>query len=367
MPAENAVWRDPAQIIGWWDGAGKVDPKTLSCKTEGKWWNAVAATGATLLVTREYEHLILALTVRDGRPHISYLQTPHPSGLVADRENSRVHFASTRNPNQVITLEAIANSAQPEPVLAPASSHFLPGRSYLHDLALIDGELVGNAVGRNAIISLPDGELRWWPNCVDRDGQLCEDRNYLQLNGIAAGADFARSYFSASTDRMGARRPGHLNFAVDGRGVIFSGASREPCMRGLTRPHSPRLHADQLWVDNSGYGEVGIARDGRLEVVRTLPGWTRGLGFCGGYAFVSTSRVLPRFRHYAPGLDVDKSRCGIHAIDLASGELVGSLYWPAGNQIFAIDWLPQTAAIGFPFVAGRRSPARVRDLLYDYC
>ena len=37
----------------------------------------------------------------------------------------------------------------------------------------------------------------------------------------------AVSYFSASTDTVSARRPGHRNFAVNRRGVIFSGATRE--------------------------------------------------------------------------------------------------------------------------------------------
>lgn len=362
----NAAWRAPAQIIGCWEGAGEIDPATLRCRTEGDWWGAVAATGATLLLTREYEHLIVAMSVHNGRPHTSYLRTPHPSGLVVDRNRNTVHVASTRNPNQVLTLRPIANSTQPEPVLAPVSSQFLPGRSYLHDLALLDGALIANAVGRNAIMRVGDQQLLWWPHCVERDGSLCEDRNYLQLNGIAAGDSLAESFFSASTDRMGARRPGHLNFAVDKRGVIFSGATREPCVRGLTRPHSPRLHDGKLWVDNSGYGEVGFAEGERLQVLRRLPGWTRGLGFCGDTLFVSTSQVLPRFAHYAPGLDVDKSQCGIHAIELSTGALLGSLFWPAGNQIFAIDWLPRAVAIGFPFVSGRPSPARVRDLFFDY-
>jgi uncharacterized protein (TIGR03032 family) len=362
----NAAWRDPAQIVGWWDGAGGGDTKPLKYRTEGDWWGALASTDATLLLTREYEHLILAMTVRDGRPHCSFLRTPHPSGLVVNRDNNTVHVACTRNPNQILTLRPIANSAQPDPVLAPVSSQFLPGRSYVHDLALLDGQLIANSVGRNAIMSVADQKLIWWPHCVDDKGKLCGDRNYLQLNGIAAGKSLKDSYFSASTDRMGNRRPGHQNFLVDKRGVIFSGATREPCVRGLTRPHSPRLHADKLWVDNSGYGEVGYADDERLEVLRKLPGWTRGLGFCGDILFVSTSRILPRFAHYAPGLDVDKSHCGIHAIHLPSGELLGSLFWPAGNQIFAIDWLPQAAAVGFPFVVGRPAPAKIRELFFDY-
>ena len=50
------------------------------------------------------------------------------------------------------------------------------------------------------------------------------DRNVIQLNSIAPGADLAASYFSASSDRVSARRPGHRNYPVNRRGVIFSGA-----------------------------------------------------------------------------------------------------------------------------------------------
>jgi uncharacterized protein (TIGR03032 family) len=154
---------------------------------------------------------------------------------------------------------------------------------------------------------------------------------------------------------------------VDRRGVIFSGATREPIARGLTRPHSARLANGRLWVDNSGYGELGTIESGRFEPVARLPGWTRGLCFVGGVAFVGTSRVIPRFRGYAPGLDVASSVCGVHAVEVASGRVLGSLEWPVGNQIFALDWVPSGVASGLPFAArGRRSAARERDLFYTF-
>jgi uncharacterized protein (TIGR03032 family) len=156
------------------------------------------------------------------------------------------------------------------------------------------------------------------------------------------------SFFSASADRMSRRRPGHRNFPVDRRGVIFSGRTREPVVTGLTRPHSARLHEGELWVESSGYGEVGVAMDGRFEAVARLPGWTRGLAFNGHVALVGTSRVIPRFRMYAPGLDLDHSVCGIHALDTRSGELLGSLIWPEGNQVFAVEAVPARLTSGFP-------------------
>jgi uncharacterized protein (TIGR03032 family) len=186
------------------------------------------------------------------------------------------------------------------------------------------------------------------------------------LNSIAAGPTVKQSYFSASTDRMSTRRPGMKNFPVDGRGVIFSGRTREVFCRGLTRPHSARLQGGKVWVDNSGYGELGFADNGQFRPVVKLPGWTRGLCFHKGIAFVGTSRVIPRFRQYAPGLDVDSSICGIHAVEVKSGKVIGSLTWPAGNQIFAIDWIAHRAATGFPFAGGARRAAKEKALFYCY-
>ena len=103
---------------------------------------------------------------------------------------------------------------------------------------------------------------------------------------------------------------------------------------------------------NSGYGEVGVIEDGRFVTVARLPGWTRGLTFCDGVALVGTSRVIPRFRAYAPGLDVDASVCGVHALDTRSGTVLGSLCWPIGNQLFSIEAVPAGLTSGFPFAAG---------------
>jgi hypothetical protein len=76
----------------------------LRFRTSGSWWETLDAAGITLLVTREYEHLVVALTVARGRPLVSYLPLPHPSGVAVDRRRDVVHVASTRNPNQIYDL-----------------------------------------------------------------------------------------------------------------------------------------------------------------------------------------------------------------------------------------------------------------------
>jgi uncharacterized protein (TIGR03032 family) len=372
--SHDRAWRRPSDIIAGWSGAGDTNRGLLAYTTTGNWWDAVARSGATLLVTRETEHLALAIQTIDGRPDVSFMRIPHPSGIAVDRERGIVHIASTRNPNQIFDFEPATpdlgrlGSGRADVVLMPTGTRFYPGSLYIHDLALVEGRLHANAVGQNSVIRLPSGgdyERVWWPRSVDTDAGPLVWRNHLQLNSIAAGHTIAESYFSASAETPSRRRPGHLNFPVDRRGVIFSGETREPVVRGLTRPHSARLFRGQVWVDDSGYGTVGVCDRGQYDVVARLPGWTRGLCFANDVAFVGTSRVIPRFYRYAPGLDVSSTVCGVHALDPISGHVLGSLTWRSGNQVFGIDWLPATSASSFPYRMPMKAGSE-RAIFYSY-
>jgi uncharacterized protein (TIGR03032 family) len=356
----HAVLRDPHQIVSQWREASEIDPVLLEARVRGAWWDVLEQAGATLLITREYEHLVMAFCARGGRRRVSYLHLPHPNGMTVDPGRKRVYIASTRNPNVVFEFgPCAADGAGGTPVppeaaglLLPTRARYLPGCLYTHDLALIDGGLYANAVGLNMVVRLPESggfEPAWQPRCIDSPQGPRTDRNYLQLNSIAAGPSLRASFFTASTAAPSRRRPGHLNFPVDRRGVLFSGATRDVIAVGLTRPHSARLRGKEIWVDNSGYGELGRIVDGRFEPVVRPGGWTRGLCFCGDTAFVGTSRVIPRYRRYAPGLDPDHCQTGVHAVDLRTGRVLGSVLWPNGNQIFAVEAVDAAVTSGFPF------------------
>jgi len=374
----SAKWRDAAQICSQWQEAAETDPRLLEHRASRGWWNILAEAGLTLLITREYEHLAMALNAGEGRPRVSFLAVPHPSGLAVDRATNRVLLASTRNPNQVYTLKPVMSTLERMDVaaspakgsfLVPFSSTFFPGSLYLHDLAVIGNSVFANAVGHNALARLDvDGtyERVWWPKSIERNGEPVFGRNHIQLNSIAAGKTLRTSYFTASSATMGRLVPGDLNYPVDGQGVIFSGQTREPMCTGLTRPHSARLRDGKVWVANSGYGELGFAARGKLEVVSRLPGWTRGLCIVNDIAFVGTSRIIPRYARYAPGLDSRDSRCAVHAVCCKSGKLLGSLEWPSGNQIFAIDWISASVSNGFPFDTRPRRRKRETALFYNY-
>lgn len=362
--SHSRALRDPGQLASF--GAPAPDPRLLQHRVTGRFWQTLAEAGITVLLTREYENLVLALSAPAGKPRVSWMALPHPSGLAVDLKRGRVHVAATRNPNLVLDLaplqglQARADSpgprALPAKPLWPVRARYYPGSCYIHDLALIGGRLHANAVGDNAVLQLPDAggyKHAWWPRSIDSARGPRFGRNYLQLNSIAAGKDLAGSYFTASTAKPGARRPGQLGFKVDGQGVVFQGRSREPWARGLTRPHSARLHKGELWVANSGYGEVGVAQEGGFLPLAGLPGWTRGLALHGSLVLAGTSRVIPRFKAYAPGLDLSRSRCALHLLDLASGRSRGSLEWPWGNQIFAVEAVPAAFTLGFAQTAGR--------------
>jgi uncharacterized protein (TIGR03032 family) len=381
---QNAQWRDGAQITSQWEDAALTDTRLLQFDTYGNWWQILEETNSTILLTREYEHLIMGLSIEKHQPLITYMRLPHPSGLVVDKENKQVYVASTRNPNQVFTFSPVTGMLLRQDVerisldeigfvenaLTPKNSFFLPGCFYIHDLALICGKLFANSVGQNLVIGFgEDGQIehRWWPLCVEQNGKPLISQNFIQLNSIAAGNSIEESFFSASTDKISTRRPGHQNFTVDKKGVVFSGITRLPVVRGLTRPHSARLHNGQIYIDNSGYGELVLGNGENPEVIAPLPGWTRGLAISNDIAFVGSSRVLSRFVQYAPGLVQKKTVCGLHAVSIRSGEVLAGIIWPYGNQIFAVDLMPRTMSAGFPIIAGKkRASKRERIFYYAY-
>jgi hypothetical protein len=219
----DAQWRDPAQVVALWAGGERPSLRT---RLRGRFWESIE--GACLLVTREYEHVVVGLS--SGRQ--THMALPHPSGVAVMGE--RVTVASTRNPNQLVDLRPAEVEGRP---LVPVHTSFHPGALYLHDLAYVGGVLHGNAVGQNAVVRLDRerAERVWWPKAIETEAGPDFSRNYLQLNSIAAGASVASSFYSASADRISARRPGHRNFPVDGRGVVVAVGPAKEVVRQLER------------------------------------------------------------------------------------------------------------------------------------
>ena len=184
----NAAWRDPAQVISHWEDA-EIDRRVLQYQVRGDWWETLDRLQVTLLVTREYEHIMMAMRSDEGSPALSYMKMPHPSGLVFDAALGVVHVACTRNPNQIWDLAPVTGlnprldarlyDLADRPLL-PIRSRLFPGFVYIHDLAMIGGRLYANSVGQNAVIEISKTgqyERVWWPRCIERNGRPVFEQN----------------------------------------------------------------------------------------------------------------------------------------------------------------------------------------------
>jgi uncharacterized protein (TIGR03032 family) len=358
------ILRDPMGLFGENFEQSGINPTLFKFKCQGMFLKILEELKISLIVSREYENLLCSIKVVNGKVISTYFHLPHPSGIVFNEDNSKLYVAATRNPNIIHEFQPNAGylsrmnlkiGNMQNNIWFPSRSKVYAGAMYFHDLNIIGKDLYVNSVGTNSVIKVDfnDGSREgffWYPNCVtDKSGKLKSEANYLQLNSIGAGNTFEESYFSASCDGIKKYRPGHIKFKVDKEGVIFSGRTKEPIVRGLTRPHSVRIFNNEIWVNNSGYGEVGKVENGKFSPIIKLNGWTRGLTKFKNYLFVGTSRVLPKFGHYAPGIISKIQNCGISIIEYNTGELLGSFEWSNGNQIFGIETISNDLFNGFPY------------------
>lgn len=115
---------------------------------------------------------------------------------------------------------------------------------------------------------------------------------------------------------------------------------------GLSMPHSPRWHNGKLWVLESGRGQLCEVdpQSGKLTVITTIKGFTRGLEFVGPLAFIGVSQV--RESATFSGLDTtekytaEERECGVWVVNINTGNAVAFLRFTHGvNEIFAITAL----------------------------
>jgi uncharacterized protein (TIGR03032 family) len=128
-------------------------------------------------------------------------------------------------------------------------------------------------------------------------------------------------------------------------GSILDVATGEPVATGLSMPHSPRVHEGQLWVLNSGCGELNTVdvTSGAMETVECVPGYTRGLSFAGQFAFVGLSKIRETavFGGLPIGERPENLRCGVAVIDLQSRKSVAWFEFSAGvDEVFDVKLLP---------------------------
>jgi uncharacterized protein (TIGR03032 family) len=302
--------------------------------------------GASLLVST-YQANKLLVARASGSGLSTLVRTfDRPMGLAVDGRKLEI---GTRN--AVWSLRDAPDIApRVEPVgrhdacYVPRSSH-VTGDIGIHEIAWVNDELWMVSTRFSCLATLsPDYSFvpRWRPPFIT--ALAAEDR--CHLNGLAI-VDGRPKYASAlgATDTAGGWRADKAR-----GGCILDIDTGQFVTRGLSMPHSPRWHEGKLWVLESGTGSLECVdkASGKRDTVARLPGFTRGLGFAGPYAFIGLSKIRPTSA--MDGVPLAERReqlqCGIGIVDVRSGESVASLeFQTAVEEIFDVQIL-----------AGRRFP-----------
>jgi uncharacterized protein (TIGR03032 family) len=193
---------------------------------------------------------------------------------------------------------------------------------------------------------------RWQPPFITT--LAAEDR--CHLNGLAVGTAGSESgptiRYATALGETNTRDGWRPNKAQGGCLIEVPGG--QVVARGLSMPHSPRLHEGKVWLLESGTGQLSHVdpTTGRRETVAELPGYARGLALAGPYAFIGLSRI--RETSTFGGLPIAQRRaelkCGVGVVDCRRGQVVGMLeFQTAVEEIFDVQLL---RGVSFPEVVG---------------
>ncbi len=179
---------------------------------------------------------------------------------------------------------------------------------------------------------------RWTPPFIS--ALAPEDR--CHLNGLCV-VDGQPAFVTAlgTTDTPGGWRDNKKS-----GGLLMEVATGEVIVRGLSMPHSPRWYDGRLWVLESGSGGFGWIdpATGKYEALTKLPGFTRGLDFCGPLAFIGLSQV--RETAIFSGIAIaerplEERCCGVWVVNIHTGQTIAYVkFEDAVQEIFALQVLP---------------------------
>jgi uncharacterized protein (TIGR03032 family) len=300
----------------------------------------------SLLVTTYQAGKLMAVRGAQGRVATLLRTFERPMGL-AVKDGRQLALAAR---GQVWLFRNAPDIARRIPPVGTYDACFIPRTSSVtgdirsHDIAWAGDDLwIVNTYFSCLCTLHPDYSFvpRWRPAFVT--DLAADDR--CHLNGLAV-VDGEPKYVTAL---------GETNTAEGWRpqkaagGILMDVPSGEVITQGLSMPHSPRVHADRVWVLESGTGQVQVVdvKSGKRDTVAELPGFTRGLAFYGPFAFVGLSKIRESamFGGLPIASRVKDLQCGIWVLDVHTGRTIEFMQFEAGvEEIFAVEVL-----VGFRF------------------
>jgi uncharacterized protein (TIGR03032 family) len=145
-------------------------------------------------------------------------------------------------------------------------------------------------------------------------------------------------------------------------GLLMEVDSGRILLPRLSMPHSPRWYDGKLWLLESGNGGIGyVATDAagahQYHEVARLPGFTRGLDFCGPLAFIGLSQVRESAVFSGIAIaerPVAERCCGVWVVNIQTGQTIAFVkFEDAVQEIFAVQVLP---GLRFPDLINDQPP-----------
>jgi uncharacterized protein (TIGR03032 family) len=317
--------------------------------------------GTSMLVSTYQTGKLICARYDGGQLNTHFRNFPRPMGLAV--APGRIAVGTRAEVLDYRNFPAVAPKVEPrgkhDACFVPRNKHFT-GDIRIHEIAFAQGELWLVATNFSCLATL-DAEHsfipRWRPPFISQ--LTSEDR--CHLNGLCVIDDEPR-YVTAlgQTDTPGGWRENKAS-----GGILMDVETGEIVLTGLSMPHSPRWSEDRLWMLESGKGTLSVADldGGTVETVAELPGFTRGLLFAGGLAFVGLSQV--RETATFGGLPLmerlDERLCGVWAVNPQSGQIVGFLrFEELVQEVFDVALLP---GVRYPEIAEEGSDAATNSFV----
>ena len=296
-------------------------PETIRCDVSEFFPAWLSRAGGSIVATT-YQAGKVAMIGWDGR-QVTLLCRDFEKPMGLDISGPRMILATRHHVIELVNAPLLAHDfleSQPgryDALYLPRVTYHT-GEINVHDVAQGDDALwLVNT--RFSCLCVPSREYsflpRWRPPFVSET--VPEDR--CHLNGLAMHAGGPRFVTAlGATDQVGGWRESKAN-----GGVLVDVNSGQVVLRGLSMPHSPRLHDGALWVLNSGAGELWRIDPATFqhEVAARLPGYLRGLCFVGEVVLIGLSKI--REKHIFGGLPLQERisslRCGIAIVERAFG------------------------------------------------
>jgi len=334
------------------------DPAPFVLTTSPGFAPWLASAGGSLAFTTYQAGKLFLLGVRpDGAPSVFERSFPRCMGIAVSADGRSLAVATQiqiQRFDNVLAQGGTSPLGDHDAVYAPHAA-WVTGDLDAHDVGWgADGRpvFVNTLFGCIAEVS-DDHSFRplWMPPFLSR--LAAEDRCHLNGMAMAEGRPRYATAVARSNTAQGWR-----DHRRDG-GVVIDVESNEIVATGLSMPHSPRLDDGQLWLLNSGSGELGRIdqASGCFEPVALCPGYARGLTLIGRHAVVGLS--LPREAGMFQGLALDRNladrniepQCGLAVVDTGNGEIIA---WARiegiVRELYDVAFLPGVrcpSAIGF--------------------